>query len=102
MSTLHSLILILFCGIAGAIGADYSLGQQQGSQKIVVINLKQWSQDLLDKAKETGMSKSDLEVEKRLLARDVNSTLDSLEKLGVLVLDQKYLLTAPNSMYVRR
>jgi len=101
MNMVQTLIIIVFSGVSGMLGATYTLNNHE-SQKVVILDIKEWSQSVLDEAKLNKLSKQDIEVEKRILAKEVNKRLDEMNKKGVLVLDARAVLTAPSDSFLER
>lgn len=102
MNTTQALLIIVFSGFAGMLGATYVLNNNADQQQIVILDIKEWSQSLLDDAREKGLSKQDIEVEKRILAKDVNKALGDMVEKGVIVLDARSVLNAPANYYLDR
>lgn len=102
MSHINTLLIIIFSGVAGLIGASYSLSQHEPTGNVVVLDVRSMSEDLLDKAKKTNMTDEELAIERHVLARDVKTLVKKLEGKGLIVLDSKFVFTAPSESYVNR
>lgn len=96
------ILIVLLCAGAGALGGMYAVKGQQTEAKFVVLDIDKWSSDLVDLAAEKRFSAAEMEVEKRILSRDVNTKLKSLKEQGVMVLDARSVLASPETKYVNR
>ena len=94
MSPLKVLLLVVFCGLCGALGGYYAASFSPIPAQIAIVDI----QSLVKKAMEKNATQTEDDA-KALTAR-VKATTDKLVQQGVVVFDAQSVLNAPEEAYV--
>jgi hypothetical protein len=94
LTPIKLLLLIIVCGLSGALGGYFSASFSPIPAQIAVVDI----QTLVKKAMEKNATQTEDDA-KALTAR-VKATTDKLVQQGVVVLDSQSVLNAPEEAYV--